>query len=165
MASIPINMLINSIVDLLTEAYAGPPDPSSTWFIDNEPDSGILGLLARVTAAEASQPVDRTGNPGSTIASNVEHLRWSLALSNAELRGEPFQGNWKESWLVSQVDSAGWDRLRADLRTEFETLHEALQAQPDLQGEYLTGVLALLPHAAFHLVLLRQMFERVKASS
>ncbi len=71
MAAIPIAVLVNSIAELLTEAYAGPSDPSSTWFIDNEPDSGILGLLDRVSAVEASQPVDKMGNPGSTIAANA----------------------------------------------------------------------------------------------
>ena len=24
----------------------GPPDPHATWFIDNEPDAGILGIFA-----------------------------------------------------------------------------------------------------------------------
>jgi hypothetical protein len=35
--------VIQSITTLCSEAYAGPADPASTWFIDNEPDSGILG--------------------------------------------------------------------------------------------------------------------------
>jgi hypothetical protein len=150
---------------LLTEAYAGPPDPSSTWFIDNEPDSGILGTLAGVSAAEASQPVDGAGKHGSTIAANIEHLRWSLAQSNAALRGEPFQENWGESWRLLNADPAGWDRLRSELRTEFEALREAIQNQMDFSGEDLTGVLALLPHAAFHLGLIRQMIERVREHS
>jgi hypothetical protein len=50
--------VINSVVELLTEAYDGPPDPSSTWFIDNTPDSGVLGLLEDVSALEASKSVD-----------------------------------------------------------------------------------------------------------
>jgi hypothetical protein len=31
-----------------------------------------------------------------------------------------------------------------------------------LQGDYLNGVLALIPHAAFHLGIIRQMIERVR---
>lgn len=165
MTAIPTAVVITSIVDLLTEAYAGPPNPSSTWFIDNEPNSGILGILDGVSAAEASRPVDGMGNPGSTIAANAEHLRWSLALSNAAMRGEPFQGNWKESWRLLNADSAEWDRLRAELRTEFETLRRAIQTQTELPDEYLTGVLALLPHAAYHLGTIRQMIERVRERS
>ncbi len=156
--------LVQSIADLLTEAYAGPPDPSSTWFIDNEPDSGILGILAGVSAAEASLSVDGSGGAGTTIAANAEHLRWSLANANAALRGEDYNGNWSESWNTFNADAAAWERLRQELRTEFETLRDAIQKQDDLSGDYLTGVLALLPHAAYHLGTVRQMVERVRSA-
>lgn len=161
MNGISASALLHSVVDLLTEAYAGPPDPGSTWFIDNEPDSGILGLLDRTSALEASTSVDGGGAAGSTIASNAEHLRWSLANMNAAIRGEDF-GRWSESWNLIEADPAGWDRLRAELRSEFEILTEALKKQTELEEEYLTGVLALLPHAAYHLGTIRQMVERVR---
>ena len=161
MTMISTNAVINSIVELLTEAYDGPPNPSSTWFIDNEPDSGILDILAGISAAEASTSVDGSGETGSTIAANTEHLRWSLAMMNAAIRGEPL-GDWKESWLLVHVDSAGWDRLRSALRSEFETLRQALKSQTVLPEEYLTGTLALLPHAAYHLGTIRQMISRVR---
>ena len=77
--------LIQSIIDLLTEAYAGPPNPAATWFIDNEPDSGILGILAGVSAEEASTSVDGSEHVGTTIAGHAEHLRWSLANASAAL--------------------------------------------------------------------------------
>ncbi len=160
MANIPVATLASTIAELLTEAYAGPPDPSSTWFIDNEPDSGILGLLSRVSAAQASQPMNGAADPGSTIAAHAEHLRWSLANTNAAMRGEPF-GNWKESWQLIKTDPTEWDRLRASLRSEFETLREGIQRQTELPDEDLIGVLALLPHAAYHLGTIRQMIERV----
>ena len=159
---LPVATLITSINKLLTEAYAGPPDPKATWFIDNEPDSGILGILAGLSAAEASLSVDGSGNPGTTIASNAEHLRWSLANANSALRGEPYQGKWSESWNLLGSDDEGWDRLRSELRSEFETLREALKRQTELPGDYLNGVLAMLPHAAYHLGTIRQMVERVR---
>jgi hypothetical protein len=163
MTDLSSTAVINSIVYLLTEAYTGPPDPSSTWFIDNEPDSGVLGIIASVTAAEASSSVDGSGESGTTIAANVEHLRWSLAMMNAAIRGEPFEGKWKESWLLLAVDDARWDALRDELRAEFEILRQGLQAQTDLPEQYLTGTLALLPHAAYHLGTIRQMIERARA--
>lgn len=159
--TIPVTEVTNAIAVLLTEAYAGPPDPSSTWFIDNEPGAGLLSLLERVPASQATISVDGTGAAGSTIAANAEHLRWSLAQANAALRGEDYQGRWAESWGVVHIDEAGWDRLRRDLRSEFETLRDAIQQQAQLQGEYLLGVLGLIPHAAFHLGLLRQMVARI----
>ena len=163
MANLSSTAVIHSIVHLLTEAYAGPPDPSSTWFIDNEPDSGILGIIANVSAAEASKSVDSSGESGTTIAANVEHLRWSLSMMNAAIRGETFEGKWDESWRLITVDDDRWDALRDELRAEFETLCQGLQAQVTLPEEYLTGTLALLPHAAYHLGTIRQMIERVRA--
>lgn len=155
------NEVIKSIVTLFSEAYAGPADPKSTWFIDNEPDSGILGLIAAVSAVEASRSTN--GNqPGTTIAAHIEHLRWSLANANAALQGKPYQGNWSESWNTLEADGHAWDHLRSDLKDEFELLRENLQKQHDLSGDYLTGVMALIPHAAYHLGTIRQQIERVR---
>jgi hypothetical protein len=154
--------VINSVVELLTEAYDGPPDPSSTWFIDNAPDSGVLGLLEDVSALEASKSVDGSGETGTTIAAHTEHLRWSLEMMIAAIRGEPL-GEWKESWQLLYTDDAEWERLRRSLRAAFENLREALKSQTDLPEEYLMGLLALLPHAAYHLGVMRQMIERVRS--
>lgn len=155
--------LIQSIIDLLTEAYAGPPNPAATWFIDNEPDSGILGILAGVSAEEASTSVDGSEHVGTTIAGHAEHLRWSLANASAALRGETNNPKWSESWNTLNADEENWERLRGELRAEFEKLQEAVMDQEDLQGDYLNGVLALLPHAAYHLGTIRQMIERVRS--
>jgi hypothetical protein len=156
--------VIASVVELLTEAYEGPPDPSRTWFIDNEPDSGVLGLLKGVSAEEASFSTNGSGEPGTTIVSHVEHLRWSLSALNRAMRGEPF-GEWKESWRGQEADQAGWDQLRHDLRTELDTLRQELKKQTELPVEYLSGFLALAPHAAYHLGNIRQMIERARESS
>jgi hypothetical protein len=161
MNALSATAVLHSVVELLTEAYAGPPNPASTWFIDNEPDSGIFGILEGVSAAEASVSVDGSGKPGTTIAANAEHLRWSLAMMNAAIRGEPL-GEWKESWRLLYAEDDEWDRLRHALRDEFETLRLALSSQTEFPEQYLTGTLALLPHAAYHLGTIRQMIERVR---
>jgi hypothetical protein len=57
-----------AVVALLTEAYAGPPSPSETWFIDNGPVSGILGQLAKLSAAVASKSADASGQPEAGAA-------------------------------------------------------------------------------------------------
>jgi hypothetical protein len=147
---------------LRIETYAGPPDPSSTWFIDNQPDAGLIGILEGVSALEASISADGIGESGTTIASHAEHLRWSLASMNAAIRGEPL-GDWKESWQVLSTDEAGWEGLRSAPRNEIETLKQALLGQTQLPEEYLTGTMALLSHAAYHLGTIRQMVERVRA--
>jgi hypothetical protein len=156
--------VIKSITSLFSEAYAGPSDPSSTWFIDNEPESGILGVIAGVSAREASWSSDKN-HPGTSIAANVEHLRWSLANANHALQGNEYQGNWKESWNTVEIDEAGWEYLKSELKNEFDTLLEAITQQPDLPGAYLTGVMALIPHAAYHLGSIRQLIERARQDS
>jgi len=163
MSDLPVKTVIQSTLTLLEEAYLGPPDPPETWFSDDEADSGILGIIARVSADQASRSVDGTGARGSTIAANVEHLRWSLANANGALQGAPYRTDWHTSWDLIQSDPAAWDELRAGLRKEFDTLCSLLKTQQDLPGAYLNGVLALVPHAAFHLGLIRQMLERVHA--
>lgn len=164
MTALPAATVIQSIVQLLTEAYSGPPDPRETWFVDNEPDSGIFGLLDTISAAEASYSVDGSQEVGSTIAAQVEHLRWSLANASGALRGQPYNSNWGKSWKLISADAGRWDQLRGALRAEFETLRSALLEQDDLPGVYLNGVLALIPHAAFHLGIMRQMIERARAA-
>lgn len=165
MNTLPVSTVIEAIITLFTEAYAGPPDPSETWFIDNAANSGILGVLDGISAEEAATSVDGSGQNGSTIASNVEHLRWSLANANNTFRGQPWNPNWGQSWEPIQVDAGKWDSLRRDLRAEFESLRELLQAQTELEGVHLLGVLAMIPHAAFHLGLMRQQLERVRAAA
>lgn len=163
MGSLPISAITKACNVMINEAFAGPPDPNSTWFIDNEPDSGILGNISKLSAAEASQSVDGSGKSGSTIASNVEHLRWSMAFFNAELRGEPYSHNWSESWQWNSTDEAAWNRLRSDLRAEFEKARSAVQEIQDLPEPLLLSLLATVAHCAFHLGLIRQMIERVNA--
>lgn len=80
-------------------------------------------------------------------------------MANAFARGEEPQAKWSESWSVDRVDAAAWERLRADLRREYETLLAALE-KSDLSTfdlPTLTGILALAPHAAYHLGAMRQM--------
>jgi hypothetical protein len=153
--------VIQSIITLFSEAYAGPADPSSTWFIDNEPDSGILGIIAGVSSYEASWS-SKYNEPGTTIAAHVEHLRWSLANANHALNGNEYKGSWKESWNTIDVNEAKWKQLQSELRKEHEMLVANLKKQQDISGDALTGVMALIPHAAYHLGTIRQLVERAR---
>ena len=153
MKSVPNETLTKIVAELFSEAYTGP-NHAYTWFINNEPGSGLLGTLENVSAEDAS----RTQPSGSSIAAHTEHLRWSLAVANAFARGETPQMNWAESWSVQTVDAAAWDKLRASLKSEFEALYQAIQHQQDFSDEQmLTAMLAFTPHAAYHLGAIRQM--------
>ncbi len=162
MNSIPVSELTQSLVELLKEAYNGPATAdSSTWFNDNDPNAGIFGQIAPLTAEQASLSVDGSGKPGTTIASHVEHLRWSLANVNATLHGEDYQSNWKDSWTVMTVNKEAWQKLVQQLQAELEITCQAIPQQQSLPGEYLNGLISLVPHAAYHLATIRQMIKRV----
>ncbi|CAN5867918.1 hypothetical protein BH24DEI2_BH24DEI2_28830 [soil metagenome] len=153
MKSIPNETLTKILADLFAEAYTGP-NHAYTWFINNEPGSGLLETLENVSAEDASSPQPS----GSSIAAHTEHLRWSLAVANAFTRGETPQMNWAESWSVTTVDVDAWNKLRASLKSEYEALHQAIQQQQDVSDEQmLTALLAFTPHAAYHLGAIRQM--------
>ena len=153
MPDIPLTTFRTVLRDLFSEAYAGP-NHDYTWFIDNKPDSGLLGTLSGLSAEDASRP----SPTGSTIAGHAEHLRWSLAITNAMVRGEDPEQDWAESWRVTEVDEGTWDTLRADLKLEYETLHAGMAQQEDFSDpQMLTGALALVPHAAYHLGAIRQL--------
>jgi len=163
MDNIPVTTLTKSMVELLAEAYVGPPDANSpTWFNDNDPNAGIFSRIYPVSAKDASVSADGSGNPGTSVASHTEHLRWSLANANGAMRGEPYQSNWKASWTVTSVTEEQWNLLREKLRTEYETIVESIEKQEQLGGDYLNGLLALIPHAVYHLATIRQIIERVE---
>ena len=101
---------------LLREAFVGPPGPW-TYFTDTTPGTGVLGTIGEFTAIEASVP----GGPGhTTIAGHVRHLSSSLNLSRKELRGESYSRDRTQSWVVSEVDEAGWMAEQEQVRHEYE---------------------------------------------
>jgi hypothetical protein len=154
MDSIPNEMFRKVLLELFSEAYDGP-SKNYTWFIDNAPKSGMLGTLEDISSEEASRTFVENG---STIAAHTEHVRWSLALSNAYMRGEQPKSPWSESWLVKTVNADEWNTLRSSLRSEYETLRAGIEKQQGFSDEQiLTGAFGFVAHAAYHLGSIRQM--------
>ncbi|MGD0805659.1 MAG: hypothetical protein ABSA11_16480 [Candidatus Bathyarchaeia archaeon] len=144
----------NIIIEFLIEVYNGPSH-QYTWFINNEPDSGILGTINKLKPEEASTPIIENG---TTIAAHIEHLRWTLNKTNSLLRGKHSTMNWSESWQIRKVDSTQWKLLVENLMEEFKTLIRSLSSVNSwASDEQLKEVLALIPHAAYHLGAIRQM--------
>jgi len=170
MKNLPVSQVVQIAAGLLREAYEGVPAGTPTWFIDNGPESGILALLRGVSAEEAYHAAHGSGDPGTTIASHAGHLHWSLALVNRTLRGEPYEANWSESWNPLESGPEAWDSLRAGLTKEYEDLRDSLtvlfqsEGSPvDFDEDTVTGMLAMVPHAAYHLATMQQILERVRA--
>jgi hypothetical protein len=154
--------VLRAVMPILAEAYAGPANPASTHFLNNEPDCGVFGTLDRLPAAAASTPPG-PGRP--TVAAHAEHLRFSLDVSNHWLRGTPVKADWPASWAVQAVDEAEWLRLRERLRDEYAQFLELIDARPEVDEELLAGIVGTVAHAAYHLGALRQAALAASAST
>ena len=158
--TMPVADVITVARELFAEAYEGPA-PQGSWFVSPRPDAGLFDTVARLSAQRASRP-SRANGP--SIAAHVEHLRWTLERVNATVAGAPWQPDWSESWSVSEVDDAAWDELRSALRREFDQLRAALGGALGVGDPMLLrGVLALAPHAAYHLGAIRLLAAQQEA--
>ena len=155
-----MNPFVNSVQQLLEEAYEGTP--SQSWLSDHGANSGLFATLSVITAQNASRTLISSG---SSIAGHTNHLRWSLAMSNALMRGEQPSRDWAESWTVSSVDNSAWLELQSVLRLEYETLQMQLETDFDPSNPMMmTAGIALVAHAAYHLSAIRQMALLVNAA-
>lgn len=147
---------------LVKEAYLGPADARGTWFVDNEPDCGFVGMLDRVNPVQASMVL---GYPdGSSIAAHAYHIRFALDLVLRASRGDQAfeSANWSDSWLRTEVNGEEWAHLRAELRRMTGELVETLQPGPQWANPLvLTGSIAVIAHGAWHLGAVRQLIVRL----
>lgn len=157
-STISQDAFLEALRTLVNEAYLGPSDPRGTWFVDNEPDCGFVGMLNRVTAVQAS--VERGYPAGGSIAAHAFHIRFALDLVIRASRGEPAYENakWSESWVRTTVDLEEWDALRTELRRMIGELTASLIPGPQWNNPMmLTGSMAVAAHGAWHLGAIRQM--------
>lgn len=144
---------------LLREVYIGS-ETAEVWIIERKPGHGFTAAIKDLTAKEASTPLVAGG---STIAAHTEHLRWSLKFAMGFYKGAEASGNWEESWTVTEVNQEEWEQLQLALLVAYQELIYALKDVVDWSNELLlTGTLALLPHAAYHLGAVKQLITAVK---
>jgi hypothetical protein len=153
MSEIPRETVLRAVLPILSEAFAGPADPRSTHFANNEPDCGLFGTLDVLTAEEASTPVE---DGGATAAAQAEHVRFSLEVSTRWLRGDRRTADWPGSWEVREVDEDAWTELRHALHRAYDEFVVVVHQVP-MQAELLEGLVATVAHAAYHLGALRQI--------
>ena len=157
MNSIENEQLVTVLRELLREAYFEPEDANLTWFADNEPGSGFLGTVEKLTAREAST-VPFQG--GDTIAAHCNHVAYYLSLANRSFQGDNAfaEADWKGSWEIQSVNGTGWKHLLEQLAVELDRALGILSRGVDLsRPELLKGTMALLAHGAWHLGAARQI--------
>jgi hypothetical protein len=149
-------MLQEAVSAVLDEILLGPANPSGTWVVSNRPDSGLLGTLRALSAAEAR----RTGPSGTSAAHHAAHLNFALDLANRTLRGEnAYAGaDWAGSWRLGALDAAAWSALLGDLERHGRLLLSALEGAVAWEDPVIvTGSIALGAHSAYHLGAIRQL--------
>jgi len=152
MTATPAAVTVTLVTRMLREAFEGPPGPW-TYFTDTAPETGVFGTISGMTAAQASK-VDGPGR--TTIAGHLHHLSASVALSTAELRGEPSSRDRSRSWTVSTVDAAEWNSLRARLRDVYDRLLVAVETHARWDEDALGVAIGAIAHTAYHLGAIRQ---------
>ena len=150
-----------ALLDLLTEAYDGPPDPRMTWFVNNQPDSGLLGTIRHLSAEQASA---KPAGAKHSIAAHVEHLRFGLEVGLTFARGEDRKANWDESWRIQTVDAAGWDALRRRVEDAYRRTLDWLKSREQFENPMaIRGFMAATAHTAYHLGAIRQIRAAIGA--
>lgn len=153
---LPTAMFLDALRELLFELIEGPRDPKRTWVVSNEAGSGLLGTLAGVSAEAASRPA---GAGRRSIAAHAEHVRVGLTIALAYMKEQP-PPSWHDSWRVSTVDAAGWQSILDGLRQVSREIGEHLTPERlpmPPSAELLTGCVAMVAHAAYHVGAIRQL--------
>ena len=142
--------MIRQLKAILREGWEGP-SPKVTFYLDSGPDAGLRNTLAQLSAEEASRPVG-----GNSVAAHAHHVLFSFDAFGAFISGDRSQRDWNESWKVSTVDEAAWDKLRSDLDARYAELKTAVETHGGSSDEATGGALAAATHLAYHIGAIRQ---------
>jgi hypothetical protein len=151
------NALLRDSIDmLLQEAYEGPPDPQSTWFVNNDPDGGVLGTVRHLTAAQAWFKPDGLAH---SVAEHVAHILFSLNhVSKCAACGDRIEADWNSSWDVGPVDEAHWQLLQRQLRESHLRMRMWVHADESFASkESIALLVGAIAHTAYHLGAIRQI--------
>jgi len=149
----------DSVKMLIKETFEGPPVPvKGSWFTNSEPNSGIFGVLEGLSDEQASMSVH-----GTTLAAHTDHICYHMWGTNELIKnGKQPKMDWGKSWEIHSVDAKQWNQLQEELRNEFVTLLESIDAI--VWNELLANeVLSSLAHSAYHLGAIRQMIKGIKS--
>lgn len=154
------SLSLNPFLEIFDELYTGSSGKEYTWVIDRNPGYGFIDVIRSISADDASRPLHQSG---STLAAHTEHLRWSLNYALSFFEGKQERRDWNESWRIKTVTSEEWENLQSALQNEYITVRAAVLEVTNWDNpQFITGVMALLPHAAYHLGAIKQMAFMLK---
>lgn len=141
--------ITNALIATLKMAFHGD-EQQHGWY------NGLLFALEGVSAERASRPPA----PGrATVAAHAEHVRFTLQVVNAWIRGENPEVDWADSWKVQTITAHDWDALRENIRQEFETLLSVIQDRAVWREPGLTMMINNIGHTAYHASAIRQLLK------
>lgn len=142
--------VVRQLSNVLQEAVEGSSGPWA-YFIDNRPGAGVFGALAGLSAAEASR-----ARGGTSIAAHAHHVAFAMEASAASIGGDHAPRDWKKSWQVKTVTTAGWKELVARLHREYQRLRQGVRSRAWSSEEALGETVGVIAHIAYHLGAIRQ---------
>ena len=152
--------LVFILQQVLREACEGPDDPKFTWFNANDKDSGVVPVLAKISASDASrEPSPRA----RSIAAHAAHAAFHLKSSAAWLAGDKSAADWESSWQPQTVDDAAWRTVQDEFRRQYLATIAAIDNITDWNRDMLGGAIGAIAHAAYHLGAIRQILRQLKA--
>jgi len=153
--------LTSPLATLLSELVDGTP-PTGGYML-NKNDVGLLRVLDRLSAAEASAIV----NGGSSIAAHVDHVTYGISLMNRWAAGEnPWKtADWAASWKRTSVTDEGWEESRRALADQLRQWLAVIKEPRELKETELTGMISTIAHLAYHLGAIRQMDRKIRGPS
>jgi hypothetical protein len=145
--SLPV---LNSVLVRSLEMALEGDEREGGWY------NGLLFALENVSAEQASwAPAE--GRP--MVAAHAEHVRFTLEVVNAWLRGERPEVDWAESWKVKQVDEARWEALKAGLRQQYQALLDLAQNRSAWREPGMSMMIDNIAHTAYHAGAIRQLLK------
>lgn len=126
--------------------------------------TSLFETLESLSAEDASRPV---AEKCATVAAQVEHVRFYLDVLNDVMQKEEVtKVDWREIWQnVREVTPPEWEGQKRRLRESYQRVLATMKNYDRWEGEYgISGSLAVLVHAAYHLGGIRQAVCAIKSA-
>ena len=101
---------VSNLLTFLVETFESPPGPASTYL---DQKAGLFSTLEQVSAEQASKPV---ANGATSIAAQVEHIRFYVDVVEQFMTGRTEKVDWEAGWQVKEVTPEAWSTLKRDLK-------------------------------------------------
>ena len=153
MADICREDFVNNLFTFLVETFEGPPEPASAY-LDRR--AGLFDTLGSISAAQASRPV---AEGATSIAAQVEHLRYYVEVVEQFMDGRTEKVTWDDSWQVQEVTPEAWSALKRDLKATYDKITKKFEGIDSWEDDEVGDSLAIVVHTAYHLGAIRQMVK------